>query len=619
MGVAPNCHPPPPPPPPPADETAVLPLNSLPLGFRFRPTDEELVDYYLRQKINGYGDDVWVIREIDVCKWEPWDLPDLSVIRNKDPEWFFFCPQDRKYPNGHRLNRATNHGYWKATGKDRRIKSGSNLIGMKKTLVFYSGRAPRGKRTHWVMHEYRPTIKELDGTNPGQNAYVLCRLFKKQDESLEADETERTASTPTVANYSPEEIQSDAAMAMVSPSPAPEDDKRQIAAFCVSENTEETTSNVITSADCHSDGGDANDAQTQNADKTALEEDPLVNLDIFKEPITRPFDDKMFSPIHVHMPSEFYDPVCNDSDGQFGLQLPYGTNETNISDFFDSYINCGDLSCEDYISQKPTSGILNPCDNGSGNGSDVKMADMLYWQALHTAHPQEEIDKRVPSMIDAASDFNRPITSELSGYEQKGNMRIYDSYPPMALASDAAFDPVYGVLNSCQEPRNYNTVGGDNGAGIRIRARQVRSEQVNMNPMNQGQGTAPRRIRLHISTPTSNEVEKDGRCAQENHYSKPIITWETGALENNAAEEDATHTGSEPLTPESVDSNKVSPLFVTNEDSLSGLKESLLCKSVRGTSKAFSRARVWASTLVVSVSLMAAVVFIANRWGVLDF
>ncbi|KAG8044799.1 hypothetical protein GUJ93_ZPchr0147g2921 [Zizania palustris] len=193
---------------------AVMEIQALPLGFRFHPTDEELIRHYLKGKITGtIRAEAEVIPEIDVCKCEPWDLPDKSLIRSDDPEWFFFAPKDRKYPNGSRSNRATEAGYWKATGKDRVIKSKGDkkkqhMIGMKKTLVFHRGRAPKGERTGWIMHEYRTT--EPDFESGEQGGYVLYRLFRKQEEKSERpslDEMDRSGNSPSPSHSIPDNME----------------------------------------------------------------------------------------------------------------------------------------------------------------------------------------------------------------------------------------------------------------------------------------------------------------------------------------------------------------------------------------------------------------------------
>ncbi|KAJ8771935.1 hypothetical protein K2173_027112 [Erythroxylum novogranatense] len=168
----------------------------LPPGFRFHPTDEELVNYYLKRKINGQEIELDIIPEVDLYKCEPWDLAEKSFLPSRDPEWYFFGPRDRKYPNGFRTNRATRAGYWKSTGKDRRVTSQNRAIGMKKTLVYYRGRAPQGIRTDWVMHEYRLDDKECEDTSGIQDSYALCRVFKKNGACSEIEDQQNQFGIP---------------------------------------------------------------------------------------------------------------------------------------------------------------------------------------------------------------------------------------------------------------------------------------------------------------------------------------------------------------------------------------------------------------------------------------
>ncbi|KAH7663695.1 NAC domain-containing protein [Dioscorea alata] len=152
----------------------------LPPGFRFHPTDEELVMHYLCRRCASMPISVPIVAEIDLYKYDPWDLPGMAVYGEK--EWYFFSPRDRKYPNGSRPNRAAGSGYWKATGADKPIGS-PRPVGIKKALVFYTGKAPKGEKSNWIMHEYR--LADVDRSVRRKNSlrlddWVLCRIYNKK-------------------------------------------------------------------------------------------------------------------------------------------------------------------------------------------------------------------------------------------------------------------------------------------------------------------------------------------------------------------------------------------------------------------------------------------------------
>ncbi|XP_061997509.1 protein NTM1-like 9 isoform X2 [Rosa rugosa] len=171
---------------------------TLPKGFRFRPSDEELLSHYLEKKNQRKDPEMEaIIPEINVCEHEPRDLPALVFTRavfldkewftmadSPDMEWYFFSPRVFKHSKrkSTRSNRTTEEGYWKKQGKDRRITQARSdkQIGGKRILTFYQTGVQKKQKTDWVIHEYYLTKAD---SNEQIGDFVLCRLKKKADKS----------------------------------------------------------------------------------------------------------------------------------------------------------------------------------------------------------------------------------------------------------------------------------------------------------------------------------------------------------------------------------------------------------------------------------------------------
>ena len=52
-------------------------MENMPPGYRFYPTEEELVSFYLRKELEGNQreDMNRVIPVVDIYDYQPWDLP----------------------------------------------------------------------------------------------------------------------------------------------------------------------------------------------------------------------------------------------------------------------------------------------------------------------------------------------------------------------------------------------------------------------------------------------------------------------------------------------------------------------------------------------------------------
>ncbi|WVZ54367.1 hypothetical protein U9M48_005175 [Paspalum notatum var. saurae] len=174
-------------------------------GYRFYPTEEELLTFYLRHRLAGTRPDVHrFIPVVDIYSYHPSQLQAMAGAANvgDTEQWFFFCPRAEREVHGGRPARTTPSGYWKATGSPSYVYSAApnRVIGEKRTMVFYQGRAPTGCKTRWKMNEYKAVagdddvdiVADVHGTNTTtapptaaasahnirlRNEFSVCRVY----------------------------------------------------------------------------------------------------------------------------------------------------------------------------------------------------------------------------------------------------------------------------------------------------------------------------------------------------------------------------------------------------------------------------------------------------------
>ncbi|KAL4184276.1 hypothetical protein AMTRI_Chr10g224770 [Amborella trichopoda] len=126
-----------------------LPKVRFPQGFRFIPTDEQLVTYFLTKKQASEHLPIDYIIDDNLYSYDPWVLPDRDLF--EENEWYFYSTSTSdKKPN----ECDTTTGCWRAIETDQPIHdSNGNLVGTKNTLVHFL-RDPNETMTDWCLDEH---------------------------------------------------------------------------------------------------------------------------------------------------------------------------------------------------------------------------------------------------------------------------------------------------------------------------------------------------------------------------------------------------------------------------------------------------------------------------------
>ncbi|XP_011075657.1 NAC transcription factor 29-like [Sesamum indicum] len=166
-----------------------------PLGFRFHPTDVELLLYYLLPKLKGedLSSSEFIMDFLGVYQHDPDRLPLDQFKHGREKEAYFFTLEEIKNSVGEGPVRTTPTGYWKAYREDVPIHHNQEIIGFKNKLLFYRENVPNGTQTDWKMTEYFCSPSWIATTSTSTvGRYVVCKVRQKmraeEDEPLLEEE-----------------------------------------------------------------------------------------------------------------------------------------------------------------------------------------------------------------------------------------------------------------------------------------------------------------------------------------------------------------------------------------------------------------------------------------------
>ncbi|KAJ7002750.1 hypothetical protein D5086_006088 [Populus alba] len=160
---------------------------NLPPGFRFCPSDEELVVHFLHRKASLLPCHPDVIPDLDLYPYDPWELDGKALSEGK--QCYFYSRRTQ--------NRITNNGCWKPMVghvEEPILASGNNkLVGIKKYFIFY---AAEGIKTNWIMEEYllsehctsndsspsTRSSKTRARSKQDYSKWVICRVYERSCE-----------------------------------------------------------------------------------------------------------------------------------------------------------------------------------------------------------------------------------------------------------------------------------------------------------------------------------------------------------------------------------------------------------------------------------------------------